>query len=471
MRPAATTNAGSIQPHYSHSHAAVPEERAPSPSHSLRDVKLEPPYTEKDIAQFLKLHQVCKTGESTFDDCLFQSVLFTEFFDKIEKSEANPGQWEEHDRPALYLLKKSVELLQPLSVKIEETSHRYDELLRSLPPEPAWKLKELNKQLPYVKGMVAKFQKLEMNLLNAVADPESFRPTRDKACFLLFVHTMLSDTADEMQSLMDALVSGGQHVSWRMPVDDEVFMIKSYLTTEETPGNLFSSGPLTPSDASIYKGCMKNYETEFEGLEKAAVPSFSQTGTQGVLAILHCIFEGGGKGLLTAAVRRPHSVHDRAYLDRRFSLMRHDWDHLEAMLEEEASTSSITKLMPIYLNLKNAPRSMEVKRDFLVLFHLLHEDQSLIGALGSMRPRMSFLDRARAFFRREFEVVDMVALLNKVGFSIAPIDKKSSDKEKTACYEAVALAMDSLWKEFRARHHDVLGNSGWFAKLPKFLAD
>ena len=50
----------------------------------------------------------------------FQSVLFTDFFDQIEKPDGiKPGQ-PEHDLPAPRntLLKQSVELLKPLREKI-----------------------------------------------------------------------------------------------------------------------------------------------------------------------------------------------------------------------------------------------------------------------------------------------------------------------------------------------------------------
>jgi hypothetical protein len=62
-------------------------------------------------------------------------------------------------------------------------------------------------------------------------------------------------------------------------------------------------------------------------------------------------------------------------------------------------------------------------------------------------------------------------MLNKVGFSITLVDTQSPHEEKVASYEAVALAMDSLWKEFRGQHGDDLAASGLFAELPKFLAD
>ncbi|KWT97625.1 MULTISPECIES: hypothetical protein [unclassified Variovorax] len=87
------------------------------------------------------------------------------------------------------------------------------------------------------------------------------------------------------------------------------------------------------------------------------------------------------------------------------------------------------------------------------------------------RPKEEAFHESRRFEYRHCSNPARIPLLNKVGFSIAPIDEQSSPEEKAACYQAVALAMDTLWKEFRGRHGDELAASGLFAQLPRFLAD
>lgn len=455
----------------------------PSPIHYLRDIDLktlEKPYTNDHIKAYLNEHKVAKTGEPIFDDCIFQSVLFTDFFDKIETGffeTSDPKIKAEYDRTAGYLLKKSVELLQPLGKKIDETRQRFDGMLKDVRENPAanphiiksW----LKEELPFVQGMVERFEALENSLLNAWADPGSFKPSREKACFLLFVHAMLSDTADQIQGLMESFQrASSDFLMWEMPREEERGMIEHYLTYEEPPSELFSSDPLTKLDAELQKKCM-NQALGLFSMEKSAIPSFSPKGSQGVLAILHAIFHG--KILLSAAAGRVSAVHDGSYMERHFSTLRHDCDHLEVLLVSKTLSSTAKKLIPLYQKLTD-PQSnaspLQVKRDLVVLFHMLHENTPLMMMLrrpSDSDANKSFLDLAQAFLNSYFNVVDTVTLLNKVEEFIVPIDKESSRKEVKACYEAVANAMNSLWMDFRVRHAVDLKESGLFEKLPNFL--
>jgi hypothetical protein len=262
----------------------------------LRDINLETlekPFTNEGIAAYLKEHEVRTTGEQIFDDCLFQSVLFTDFFEKIETGffeRIEPGEIEDqYDRPAQYLLKKSVELLQPLGIKIEECSRRYDALLKTL---PKGERKSPNNLLPLVRGMVARFEEIERNLLAVRTDPQGFRPTREKVCFLLFAHAMLSDAVDGLHGRMDDLDPAVRREDARpymAKVEEENQIIKAYLKAEGIRSELFSPGPLTETDAELCKACL-NTQWQLPNMEKLTVPSFAPTGSQGVLAILHGIF-------------------------------------------------------------------------------------------------------------------------------------------------------------------------------------
>jgi len=490
MRPLAQKRTTCFVPTQS---GEVPDQKQPDPSpiHRVRDIdldKLEKPYTKDQMTEYLAGLLICQTGESAFDDCLFQSVLFTDFFKKVETGKLVPGQ-PEHDRPARYFLKKSIELVHPLGIKIEETSHRYDRLLLTIPSEQQ---KDLKEELRFVQGMVARFEALEKNLLDAWANPEGFTPTRDKACFVLFAHAMLSDTVRQMQGLMDALdpAVNRAHVLWHMAFDDEPSLIQSYLIEEKGNwSNLFSPGPLTPADASLYNKCL-NPVTELDDVQKSTVPSFSKTGLQGVLAILHGIFNG--VGLLSGASAEPLAVHANAYMRFHLSTLRHNCDHVGSMLQDNVLTSTGTaaKLMPIYRKLVDPRGSMpnrQMQRDLVVLFHLLRENNMLTRKLGNWDPSdpledlslglfmnsriKSFLDYADWFFQRAFNVADMVTLLNAVGFSITPIDERSTDEENENCSRAVIRDMNILWMDFRERHAEDLKSSRLFAELPKFLAD
>ena len=429
--------------------------------HRLVDVRMEvPPYRAAAIETYLQKSGVRRRNEAIFDDCIFQSVLFNHLF-----AEAEAGQ--PVDRlPVEYLLKKSVELLQPLGEKIEATCSRYDDMLVNAPPV----LRErLGKELKFVQGMVARFQTLESDLLGALSHPEDLGPTRDKACFLLFAHAMLSDAANEVQLWMDekyGLLTDG-------PAGAEG-LVRSYLIRDAPTSNLFSSGPLTPADKMLYKKCLATSRAPVE-LESYPVPSFSRTGSQGVLAILHCIFQG--KCLLSGAIQKPHGVHDNFFEQQHVATLRHDATHGAILVKQGLFSVVVPKLMPIYLKLENPkgnPADQDVNRDLFVLFYLVHENPMLLAPVNpqsSTNFEKSFLDRAREFFGTDFFVLDTIPVLNKVGFSIAPINVNSSPEEKKACYEAVALAMDSLWKEFRVRHREDLVASGLFAKLPNFLTD
>lgn len=448
-----------------HDEQPVPNQPVRAEMHRLAEVKLKSPYKDA-IPAFLQEHQVRITQDAAFDDCIFQSVLFTHFFEKLETGELKPGQ-PEHDRPAQYLLNKSVELLQPLSVKIEATCRRYDELLVNARPARRAKLE---RELQFVRGMAARFQTLESNLLGALAHPQDFSPTRDKACFLLFAHAMLSDAANEVQRWVDDLDGDLPHAT-----GGAERLVRSYMTRNEPTSNLFSSGPLTPADEELYRKCL-TISWKLDGIESFPVPSFARTGSQGVRAILHCIFQG--KCLLTGAIEKPHQVHDNFFRQQDLATLRHDAGHLQVMIKEGVFSSTAPELLSIYRKLEDPQGNLapqDVKRDLFLLFYLLHENTQLLAsvnpALSTRNREKSFLDCAREFFYSDFFVLDTISVLNKVGFSIAPFDNQSSHEEKVACYEAVAQAMDSLWKEFRGRHGDDLVASGLFAKLPKFLAD
>ncbi|VTU39709.1 hypothetical protein H6CHR_05572 [Variovorax sp. PBL-H6] len=462
MRPVVLANPVNV--HIQKDEQPVQDQPVRAAIHRLAEVKLPPPYRESDIAAILKEHHVLSVGSPSFSNCLFQGVLLAHFFGKLETGEIKPGQ-PAHDRPAQYLLKKSVELLQPLSVKMEATCRQYDKMLSDSPPE----LREgLEKELKFVQGMAARFQTLESDLLGALAHPQDFRPTRDKTCFLLFAHAMLSDAANEVQRWLDDL--DGDPPGKTLPKEERTLVL-SYTTKDQPRSNLFSSEPLTPADEKLYKKCV-NTMFELDGMEMSMVPSFSRTGAQGVQAILHCIFHG--KGLLSGAAEQPYAVHDKYYKQQHLHTHRHDCGHMQNMMRFGVIDVIAPRLMPIYLKLvdpqSNLP-AQDVKKDLVVLFHMLHENVKWVTLLQTPDDKTSFLDCAREFFVREFEVVDMITLLNEVGFSIAPIEKQSSPEEKAACYEAVAQTMDSLWKEFRGRHRDDLVASGVFAKLPKFFAD
>lgn len=441
---------------------------APVAIHRLAEVKLDPPYREEtgDLVAYLEERKVCVTGASLFDYGVFQSVLFTELFDKLDKGEIRPGQWEEHDRPALYLLKKSVELLQPLGAKIEAARQQYNALLLNSPPDLRSKLE---KEIKFVNGMVARFETIERDLLSALGHPENFSPDRHRACFLLFAHAILSDAANEVQRWLDDLDS--KRPGKALPQAERTLVL-SYTTKDRPRSNLFSSEPLTPADEKLYKKCLNTMYVLDAGVEMSMVPSFSRTGAQGVQAILHCIFHG--KGLLTGAAERPHAVHGNFYKQQHLHTHRHDCSHMQNMLRFGIIDVIAPRLMEIYLALVNPQRNLplqDVKKDLVVLFHMLHENVAWVMLLQTPNGEKSFLDCAREYFVKDFLVVDMVTLLNEVGFSIAPMNKRSSREDGAAWREAVALATDRLWKEFRGRHGDELVGSQLFADLPKFLAD
>ena len=454
---------------------ALPTQGQPStPIHRLADVNLKElkSYSEDGIAAYLEKHEAPKMGVHAFDDCLFQSVLFTEFFEKIEAGSIEPGQ-PEHDLPAQYLLKKSAELLKPLDKKIREASQRYDEMVQNkhTPPELRAKL-EVN--LGFISGMVARFEKLERDLLAALAQPHTFSPTRDKACFLLFAHAMLADAANEAQRWMNdlAVAKPGKPVCLveSLPAVEEE-LVKNYVMIKvEVGSNLFSKEALTPADKTLYEEGLTFLHEADDDMKKRMVPSFSSTGSQGVLAILHGIFHG--KGLMSGATSQPYPVHGNSFNMSYLATLRHDCAHLQFMTVLKVLSGIAPNLMPIYLELENRKKSTlpsdAVKKDLVVLFYILHENSAMFS---SPNPARSFLDYARIFFCRDFVVVDMVPLLNKVGFSIKAIDEKSTPEDKAACYETVAQAMDELWKQFRERHADGLAASGVFAKVPKFLKD
>jgi hypothetical protein len=464
MRPVVSNT---VAVHIRKDEKPVPEQPVQDSIRRLAEVKLEPPYLESDITEFLQKHQVCRTRDSTFDDCLFQSVLFTEFFDKIEKGEANPGQWKEHDRPALYLLKKSVDLLQPLGKKVEAACRLYDKTLMNSPP---YLRARLEKELKFVHGMAARFLALESDLLSVLSRPQDFRPTRDKACFLLFAHAMLSDAANEVQRWTD-----GEYGELPNGEAGAGGLVRSYMTDYEPASKLFSSEPLTPADEKLYKKCL-TASSRRDDIPRFPVPSFSTRGSQGVLAILHCIFRG--KSLLTGASVKASGAHNFFFALLETSALRHDVGHLNVMIDDGVFSGIASKLLSIYEELKDPKDNLtaqDVKRDLFVLFYLLHENTELLKPLkpGVRAPNRdkSFLDCAREFFYSDFFAWDTISALNKLGFAIAPFDKQSSHEKKVACYEEVALAMDSLWKEFRGRHGDDLAASGLFAELPKFLVD
>lgn len=459
----------------------VQNQPAPSPIRHLRDIDLktlDKPYTNEQIAKYLNEHSVPTTGEPIFDDCLFQSVHFTDFFEKIETGYFEQRETEEvqsqYDRSAQYFLKKSVELLQPLGIKIEDSLQRYDELLSSLSTASC---ERLNKQLPLFQNMKAKFEAIERNLLHARTDFQSFRPTRDKACFLLFVHALLSDAVDEMRWLMNAVVADQPHIPWDMPIEGDSSTLEAYLTNQETHSDLFSPGPLTQADATLYKQCLK-IELDVVGAKAATVPSFSPTGSQGVLAILHAIFNG--KSLLSGATRRPLAVHNNIYMQRHFPTLRHDCAHLELLLEYRVLSSTARQLKPIYWKLREPGSGMsleKVKEDLVVLLYMLHENYLLMEVLsGSYASEATFLDFATEYSRDVEATADMVTLLNELGLNelgltIAPIHEKSTAEEIAASCEGFAKAMDRLWKGFRGRHATELRASELFARLPKFLTD
>ena len=440
-----------------------------SPIHHLADVKLEPPYNKLQIAEYLKQHHVRTTGDNTFDDCLFQSVLFTNFFEKVDNGELKPGQ-PEHDKPALYLLKKSVELLQPLHVKIEATCKQYDNMLLNSPPALRATLEQ---ELKFVQGMAARFAELESDLINALSSPlQDFQPTRNKACFLLFAHALLADAVNAVQGWMDDLASDVPQTSrlrlLLQPIEES--MVRSYVTRNESRSNLFSAGPLKPADEKLCKKGLTSLK--LDGIESFTVPSFSGSGSQGVLSILHGIFHG--KCLLSAAANQPYAVHDNYYKQQHLSTLRHDCEHLETMIGTQVFSSLAPKLMPIFAKLEDPESNLpaqDVKKDLVVLFHMLHENPAELTLLSTLNPKKSFLDCAKKFFNRASVVADMIPLLNKVGFSIAPIDEQSSAEDKVTCYEAVAQATNTLWMEFRVRHAVELKESKLFAKLPNFLKD
>ena len=284
MKPVALNPVAAYVPPMPQGGMPMQDQAIPS-FHRLQDVKLDPPYKQKDIDAYLQARQVRGTGDLTFDACLFQSVLFTDFFAKIETGVIKPGQ-PEHDRPAQYLLKKSVELLQPLGIRMDQERQFYDKLLLcdSLPPEGR---DTLTKQFRHFQNMIAKFGAIERNLLDVYSKPGSFSPTRDKACLLLFVHALLADAVTEMSWLTDHVASNKPHIPWCMPIVGEAETLRAYLECEANHCDLFSPGPLTQADAAFYKHCLA---IDTDGAEAVTVPSFSRTGSQGVLAILHAIF-------------------------------------------------------------------------------------------------------------------------------------------------------------------------------------
>lgn len=450
------------------SNAVSGQVEPPAPVHSLRDIEeLEPPYTEQDdIPRYLEAHKVGRMGDGLFDNCIFQCVLFEELFKKIETGEIRPGQ-PEHDRPARYLLKKSVELLKPLSIKINETEQRYKNLLQESPPGSPLHT-TLEKEVGFVTSMLARFETLERNLLDVLAKPETFRPTRDNACFLLFVHAMFADAVNQMQKWMNDLVDVGPE-KVNAPWNGSIL---SYVTSNEVRSNLFSPEPLTPADMTLYEGGLwLNEESDTDLARKSVVPSISNRGSQGLLAIMYGIFHG--TVLLSAAILEPYPVHGSTAWSHA-SAFGHDGGHLDVMLNgTQILTHVAPKLKAIFSMVdpaSNLPPDV-VKRDLVVLFHMLHEST---GWETMFRPGSNsklFIDRVRRVFNKDFAVVDTVPLLNKVGFSISGIEKNSPRKEKEACYEAVAQAMDTLWKEFRQRHADVLKASGLFSEQPNFFVD
>jgi hypothetical protein len=454
----------------------VPTQGKPSaPIHSLADVKLEElkkPYIEKDIKAYLEKHQVGRMDDTTFDDCLFQSVLFTDFFEKIEAGKIERGRPED-DLPVEYLLKKSIELLKPLGEKIHAARQRYNKMLENSPPDLHAKLV---KELAFVEGMVARFETLESDLLDAWAEPLTFSPTRDKACFLLFAHAILADAANEAQRWMTDLAAAKPEEMvaplLSLITGDEGRMISNYVTRNEVRSNLFSAEPMTPADQKLYAKGLSNLFEADDVMKKITVPSFSPTGSQGVLALLHGIFHG--KGLLTGAAGQPYPVHANGFNGSHLATLRHDCAHVQVMKVSQVFSSIAPKLMPIYRKLENSARNLPtdaVKKDLLVLFHILHEDPETLMLLNFPDSTKSFLDCARVLLNRELTVVDTVALLKKVDVSIPAVDKNSSPKDKADRYEAVAQAMNGLWKDFRQRHAEDLKASGLLAKLPKFLKD
>ena len=439
-------------------------------------MKLDPPYTDEDILAYLKQHQVGKMGDHGFDDCLFQSVLFTDFFEKIEAGTIEPGQRNAYDRPAQYLLKKSVELLMPLDEKIGAAHQRYKARLNS-DDTPSSLRAQLQKKLWFVDGMAKRFESLKNDLLDAVAELHAFRPTRDKACFLLVAHAMLADAANAVTKWMDDLDAAKPEA--KLCLLPQLarhlrLLVKSYVSNVDEVSNLFSTEPLTPADMSLYEKflCHMSDDTDDEtikDIKKLPIPSFSPTGSQGVLAILHGIFHG--KVLLTGA-DTPYAVHADAYKESHLGTLQHDGIHLLEMFANEVLSSTAPKLMPIYSKLENPAGNLAanvVKKDLLVLFYMLHEITEILKVFNAPSRSTSFVGCARRHFYHEFTVVDTVKLLKKVHVRFPAVDENSSPEEKAKLYEAVALAVNNLWQDFRKRHAIDLEKSGLFDKLPGFL--
>ncbi|MDR6536023.1 hypothetical protein [Variovorax soli] len=441
-----------------------------APIHSLKDVKeVEPPYTKDDISRYLHDHEVCEMGEGTFDNGSFQCMLNMELFDKIEKGEIQPGQ-PEHDRPACYLLKKSVELLQPLGIKISEANQRYKNLLQESSLGSPLHTK-LEQQVGFITSMVERLSTLERNLLDVLVKPGDFRPTRDKACFLLFVHAMLADAANQTQKWMNEL-DDVEAEKVAAPWTGSIF---SYVTGNEMRSNLFSPEPLTPADMTLYENCLcRNDESDPEVVKNSVIPSALPRGAQGLVAMLYAVSHG--KVLLSAAIDKPYSFHDNLIMGSFFALLTHEDGHLDFMLNETPVLTHIAqKLKPIFVRILDPEcnlSAMNVKRDLVVLHYMLHESPTFEAML---RPppnsKSSFLERVRNVFNKDFWVADAIPLLNKSGFLIPRIDQTTPRKAKEACYEEVAKAMNTLWGEFRERHVDSLKASGLISNLPRFFED
>ncbi len=418
-----------------------------------RQVKIAPPYSERDIQQFREGEGIAKVGNSNFDSCAFQCALAIRFFKLVASDKLAPAD-AEYRRTAQYMLKKSLEMLGPLKDKAELAWLKFDHLVTSAQPASA----DAQELAPLVRQLRNQVLRLERDFLRAFANMGAYCPARDKQVYLGVIYTVLRDVARAVSDQVDVLSGDapGPALSWQRLGQKERKLMEGLGDSD-----LFSSGELSDVDKANYAKVLNTYEGARE-VAPHVVLCVSRTAEQGIVAIVDAMVNGCF--LLSVATEEPMAVHADLYKRLHFKTFDHDCQHLCLTWDARILGGHAQEFKPIFDEIMRTPG--EHPEDLVLLFYLLHENDKIFAESD---PDRSFADYASEFATYYIIVRDFGPLLNGVGYSIARPETDGRASEKAAFGNAVATAINEIWTGFRERHGALLERTWLRATYPRWF--